>query len=861
MKKIQYLFYTLFALLITISPLQAQLFEDFESADKFGYAGGTVAFETGSWFLEDALNRADGSGDLKNGSYSVRIREGFLRMDFDKANGVNELSFFAGNSGFSGDGNGKIQVYYSTDGGANWVTAGDEISVTDDLELYTLTLQIQDDVRFRFNKTAGGRVNIDDVKISDYIVPEDKATIALFVDGQKVDEADSVYFAGTIAGSERSKTVQIKNRGNEVLEITSVVSPANGYSISALTDSSLAFGESGTFKLTFAPESAGIFTGQITISSNAVNHSEFIFNVAGEAFADNQVMTIAAARQLPYETRVTVGGRVTTANEFDGPAFIQDNTAAIAVYWPDLHASVELGDSVVVTGPLWYFQPPGVPGSPSDFLMQIAATNTDNDVTFDIVDTPRKEVTPAKITIQEMNSGDYGAQLVTVVNTTIDYTGVFQGETNYDISDQTGQGLMRVDKDANLSGATAPTGAVNITGVIDKFVGLYQLKPRSTDDLGIEEVVYPGEDVPFDSTLEVVTWNIKWFGNGNGPDDLDLQFKNVVQVIRTMDADLYAFQEISNTASFSQLVDSLANYGGVIANFSQTQKTAFLFKRSVIDSVSSGMLSANMTKSFWANGRYPLYFQFHAHIGDESREIYAYNIHAKAFDDVESYNKRLGASGELKIYFDNSRTSDNVIFIGDYNDMTYKSMTAGKDSPYKNFVDDPNYKIITRSLENKGLGSQSSGSFIDHITINAGLKDEYFEGTERLENTSYIASYKSTTSDHYPVWTRFALKDVDSLGTTIEQLETPVSFTLNQNYPNPFNPSTVISYKLAQSSKVTLEVFDVMGRKVATLVNRNEPAGLQTVTFDASSLASGVYIYRLSTAKGAQLTRKMMLIK
>jgi endonuclease/exonuclease/phosphatase family metal-dependent hydrolase len=861
MKKVQYLFYTFFALLLSISPLQAQLFEDFESTSKLGYAGGTATFETGTWFLEDALNRSDGSGDLKNGSYSVRIREGFLRMDFDKTNGVNELSFLAGNSSFSGDGNGKIQVYYSTDGGNNWIVAGNEISVTDNLESYTIALQLQDDVRFRFNKTSGGRVNIDDVKITDYITPEDKATIDVFVDGQKVEAADSVYFAGTIEGSERTKTVQIKNRGNEQLDISSVVSPANEYSISALTDSSLAFGESGTFTITFAPQSDGIFDGEISITSNAVNHSEFNFNVFGEAFADNQTMPIADARQLPFGTRVTVGGRITVANEFEGPSFMQDGTAGLAVFWDALHTSAKLGDSVVVTGPLTEFNPIG--GADGDFLLQIGATNTDKDVSFEIIDTAPKPVIPTVITVSQMNSGDYEAQLVLIKNAVIDHSGVFDtNDKNYGLSDGTGQAFIRIDGSTNIGGAEAPSGPVNVIGVVDQFNGDYQLKPRSTQDLGLEELSYPGEDVPFDSTLEVVTWNLEWFGSAsNGPDDLDQQFENVKRVIRTIDADLYAFQEVSNTARFNQLLDSLDNYGGVLANFSQTQKTAFLFKKSVIDSVSSGLVSVNMTKSFWANGRYPLYFRFHANIGDESREIYAYNIHAKAFGDVESYNKRVGASGELKTYFDNSRSGDNVIFVGDYNDTTIGSIATGKDSPYKNFVDDTEYTIITRSLESKGLGSQSQGSFIDHITINSGLKDEYFEGTVRVANTSYIGSYKSTTSDHYPVWTRFAFKNPDSLTVGTELLETPVSFTLNQNYPNPFNPSTVISYKLTQSSKVILEVFDVMGRKVATLVNGNEPAGLQTVTFDASSLASGVYIYRLSTAKGEQLTRKMMLIK
>ncbi|SMO39807.1 T9SS type A sorting domain-containing protein [Gracilimonas mengyeensis] len=88
----------------------------------------------------------------------------------------------------------------------------------------------------------------------------------------------------------------------------------------------------------------------------------------------------------------------------------------------------------------------------------------------------------------------------------------------------------------------------------------------------------------------------------------------------------------------------------------------------------------------------------------------------------------------------------------------------------------------------------------------------------------------------------------------------PTSFELKQNYPNPFNPSTVISYQLPVSSEVSLKVFDMLGREVASLVNTRQSAGAHQASFDASSLSSGMYIYRLQAGSLVQ-TRKMMLIK
>jgi hypothetical protein len=93
----------------------------------------------------------------------------------------------------------------------------------------------------------------------------------------------------------------------------------------------------------------------------------------------------------------------------------------------------------------------------------------------------------------------------------------------------------------------------------------------------------------------------------------------------------------------------------------------------------------------------------------------------------------------------------------------------------------------------------------------------------------------------------------------------PNSFLLFQNYPNPFNPSTVISYKLPVSGMVTLKVYDILGRVVATLVNEEKPAGSYEVEFivaqDSSpDIASGVYFYQLKAGDFVE-SKKMILMK
>ena len=140
--------------------------------------------------------------------------------------------------------------------------------------------------------------------------------------------------------------------------------------------------------------------------------------------------------------------------------------------------------------------------------------------------------------------------------------------------------------------------------------------------------------------------------------------------------------------------------------------------------------------------------------------------------------------------------------------------------------------------------------------------------------TSETQLYSFTDNNVKPGKYQYKLKQIDYDGTfeysQIVEVEIPFAnkFSLEQNYPNPFNPSTVISYRLPVIGYVTLKVFDLLGREIATLVNEEKPAGEYEVEFDGSALTSGIYFYQLkagnpSTSSGQvdSDTRKMILIK
>ena len=111
-------------------------------------------------------------------------------------------------------------------------------------------------------------------------------------------------------------------------------------------------------------------------------------------------------------------------------------------------------------------------------------------------------------------------------------------------------------------------------------------------------------------------------------------------------------------------------------------------------------------------------------------------------------------------------------------------------------------------------------------------------------------------------WQTTAVWSYSFMGSTtgIDKVETPATNSLSRNYPNPFNPSTMISYEIANAEQVRLSVYNVLGQEVMVLVNEAQNAGIHNVQFQAGTLASGIYMYRLEAGSFTS-THKMILMK
>jgi len=158
---------------------------------------------------------------------------------------------------------------------------------------------------------------------------------------------------------------------------------------------------------------------------------------------------------------------------------------------------------------------------------------------------------------------------------------------------------------------------------------------------------------------------------------------------------------------------------------------------------------------------------------------------------------------------------------------------------------------------------------------NSGFSIERSSVGDNWQAIGFVKGHGTTTERNAYTFTdvpnrngkiQYRLKQLDFDGSyeysdVVEvNLSLPAEFSLRQNYPNPFNPTTQITYSLPVAAKVVLKIFNIQGREITTLVNKNQEAGNYTMVFDASRLSSGVYFYEIN-AGGFNAKKKMMLIK
>jgi hypothetical protein len=195
---------------------------------------------------------------------------------------------------------------------------------------------------------------------------------------------------------------------------------------------------------------------------------------------------------------------------------------------------------------------------------------------------------------------------------------------------------------------------------------------------------------------------------------------------------------------------------------------------------------------------------------------------------------------------------------------TIRDVSLTLSNPYS--LKTPSYLLNVKGLANKTVRIRISlaTNMVENMPIRVIGPDSSKADSSQLPIAIRMAGHNAPHSNlllvksHAEQNTAMTAASLNNL--VMQELDVPTTYALGQNYPNPFNPSTIINYQIPNDGQVTLKVYDVLGREVKTLVNEFKQVGRYSVTLDASSLATGVYFYRITSGNYVS-TKKMLLMK
>jgi Bacterial Ig-like domain/Ig-like domain CHU_C associated len=312
----------------------------------------------------------------------------------------------------------------------------------------------------------------------------------------------------------------------------------------------------------------------------------------------------------------------------------------------------------------------------------------------------------------------------------------------------------------------------------------------STPTVADTILILRGNSIDAATTLEVVNWNIEWFGSSSlGPTNKALQEQNVKTILQNVGADVYALGEVVSETRLANIVSQMPGYAYVISNYgsysnpsqvgasplADAQKLAMVYKTALFPAgvTTQALLSAgintpadltNPAYNWYSTGRFPFMVTGTTTLNGITKQLRFIIVHAKANTSptLTSYNRRKAGNDSLRTHLNTFYPNDNIIFLGDFNDDLDSTITAGinpKFSSYKQFTDDViNFFPPTLALSLAGKKSTVSyNDVIDHVMISNEMKCSYMPGTAAIltDVASLIPNYGNTTSDHYPVFTRY----------------------------------------------------------------------------------------------------------
>lgn len=392
--------------------------------------------------------------------------------------------------------------------------------------------------------------------------------------------------------------------------------------------------------------------------------------------------------------------------------------------------------------------------------------------------------------------------------------------------------------------------------------------------------------------VRIMTYNLLKYSSASDDRARNADFKVVVDDAKP---DILVCQEVESQAGMNQFLEDVMGSGfkaGTFLNGPDTDNAIF-YRDSLFTFLSHRHLSSSP--------RHISEFRLEHKVSGDT--LILFGVHFKASTGSDNENLRNSAASVVLNTTKTFHANQYYMIMGDFNvygsnEPAYQKLTNASGEGY--FVDELTTSwshansadrfYYTQSPRTTQFGGGANGGLDDRfdlILISPALSNS--GGVSYLENSyknfgndgnhyntavnsgfntavsAAVANALHDASDHLPVFIDVEFENVTSVD---EKENLPRIISLSQNYPNPFNPATTIHYSISaqndvsnsQSSLVTLKIYDLLGSEIVTLVNEEKGAGEYSVQFNASTISSGVYYYRL-TAGEVTKTRKMAFLK
>lgn len=381
-----------------------------------------------------------------------------------------------------------------------------------------------------------------------------------------------------------------------------------------------------------------------------------------------------------------------------------------------------------------------------------------------------------------------------------------------------------------------------------------------------DKVYVVGTSILETKSVSTCSWNLKWFGSPTYCScDTALSRQNTTTILKEIDADVIALQEVVSIPQLQQLVTDLgpkynyviAGYGSQIHStsspgYASTQKLAYIYNQHKLTNQGTyGLLQttypnqqgASSPYYYFASGRWP--YGLSVKLKNSSEEFEFINMHAKAFAGSNEHNRRAGGALKMADSLNAHLPNAKIIVMGDYNDLIEGSITSGfTTSPY-NYLFNNGFTGITLPSQYPGESTYigSSASLIDNYVVSNEAYPSYVpNSTVILREADYaINNFKSTTSDHLPVLAYFKT----NIAAAVNQYELKNKFILVQ----PNGTKLFIQNSDFSQQQIAVSVFSLEGKNIFSKSYASNEQIIERLDF----LKKGLYFVQIQSGKNIEM--------